>query len=184
MVSPTMEAAMLRAILSALMGILGMLFYPFYIFGSAIMKSCEALGYLPSVPPADGTDELEEIAAEEAVVKSAEDLNSVKQWASAKLFGRSFDLPVGRIGEWLRVLTVDDAALIAVANGGGVLAEHITGQRLFPGLAPVGSAERTRRWCFDHRPTPVRREAPKATQPALSTETDDLDHDCPLRFVA
>src|SRR5664279_2708379 len=73
-----------------------------------------------------------EIAAEKSTLEAREDLNIVICWASAKLFDSGFDLPAGRIGQWLRALTVEDAGLIAAANGAGALADQLAGKRLSP----------------------------------------------------
>lgn len=168
---------MLRAILAAIMSILGIIGYPFYVFGRAVENACVALGYLPSVPPADGTEDFEEIAAEEAVVRSVEDLNVVKRWASAKIFKRQFTVPAGHIGEWLSALTVDDAGLIAAANGAGALADHLSGKQPFAGLAPVGDFEQTRRWYLDRRPTPPVRRAPRKGAESITSTEPDIEHD-------
>jgi len=175
---------MLRLLGSIFSAILGMFGMPLMIFGNAIRSSMEALGYLPSVPPADDDGEFTEIAAEESAVKVAEDLNVVRRWASAQLFGRSFNMPAGRLGLWLPALTVDDAARIAEANGSGTLAEHLTGKVLVPGLPPVGDAEQTRRWCKTHRPASVRPRQRDTAERVLSTEPDIDQDDYSLRRAA
>lgn len=160
---------LLGAILSAVFGVFAGAFMGFF---GAIGQSLQALGYWPSVPPADDDGELDEIAAEESAVRATEDLNTVRRWASAQLFGRSFDLPGNRIGSWLSVLTVVDAARIAEVNGSGTLAEHLAGKQLVPGLPPVGDRDQTLRWCKAHRPSSVLPRSGKCAGRVLSTEPD------------
>lgn len=164
---------LLGAILSAVLGIFAGAFMGFF---GAIGQSLQALGYWPSVPPADDGGELDEIAAEESAVRATEDLNTVRRWASAQLFGRNFDLPDSHIGSWLSVLTVVDAARIAEANGRGDLAEHLAGKTLVHGLPPVGNAEQTLRWCRTHRPASVLPRSGKRAGRVLST-VSDIGHD-------
>ena len=164
---------LLGAILSAILGVFSSAFMGFF---GAVEQSLQALGYWPSVPPAHDNGELDEIAEEESSVRATEDLNTVRRWASAKLFERHFDLPDGRVGEWLSVLTVVDAARIAEANGRGDLAEHLAGKQMVPGLPPVGDADQTLRWCKAHRPASMDPRSGKRAGRTLSTEPD-IDHD-------
>jgi hypothetical protein len=136
------------------------------------------------VPPADSKTEPAQLSADESAVEAREDLNIVITWASAKLFGRSFDLPAGRIGQWLRALTVEDAGLIAAANGAGALADHLAGKRQFAGLAPVDGFEQTQRWLLDRRPGPTHCELPNAAEHVVSPEFDSEQDGYALRFSA
>jgi hypothetical protein len=167
---------MLGAILSAVLGVFAGAIMGFF---GAVERSMQALGYWPSVPPPDDAGEIDEIAEEESAVQAAEDLNVVRRWASAQLFGRSFDLPAGRIGGWLSVLTVVDAARVAEANGDGdgTLAEHLAGKALVPGLPPVGDRDQTLRWCRMHRPASVLPRSGKRVGRVLSTEPDGWQDD-------
>ena len=150
---------MLRRILSAL----GSALYSTLGFACWIGDECVrgfliAAKMLPMVPPAEADPEdLAEIAAANAAAEQLRDETTVKEWAGARLWGRHYDLPLDRpIGQWLLGLTIDDAGLVAKADGFGMLRAHLSGDALFPGLPPVGTFEDTVRWRVRQpRPKPV-----------------------------
>jgi hypothetical protein len=106
-----METSQMRAILSALKGILttagrvlGGLFGIFCLFLAAISAACFRQ---PSVPPAaDNGDATAQVAR-------IEEANSVKSWAAAKLNGHAFTVPPGRLAGWLGSLDEGHAMRIA-----------------------------------------------------------------------
>jgi hypothetical protein len=83
------------------------------------------------------------------------DETEVKKWAGARLWGQHYPIPDRAIGNWLRALTINDAGLVAQADGFGMLRAHLSGAALFPGLPPVGSFDDTVRWRVRHQPRPV-----------------------------
>ncbi|MDB5581347.1 MAG: hypothetical protein JWR80_6523 [Bradyrhizobium sp.] len=99
----------LGAILSTVFGFLGLFCDLFQHFCQAGARS---LGIAPTVPPADDDGELEEIAREDAALRGAEDLNLVRNWASAKLYGLEFPLPASAVGRWLSSLGDQDMSVL------------------------------------------------------------------------
>jgi hypothetical protein len=76
-------------------------------------------------------------------------------WGAA--VGPALSDPRRQIGNWLRGLTIDDAGLVARADGFGMLRGHLSGAALFPGLPPVAPFEDTVRWRVRHQPLHVPR---------------------------
>jgi hypothetical protein len=128
----------------------------------------------PSLPPVDASADLNEIAASKREVERLEDVATVKNWATARLYGKKFELPDRPISQWLTALTVDDAARVAVADGAGELRDHLDGGRQAPGLPPVGSFEDTRRWRSRNMPRPPRRTDNAAFTDVLDPGTPDI----------
>jgi hypothetical protein len=150
---------MLRRILSALRSALG---FTFWLADEAVRGILIAARLMPSVPPAEpDAEDLAEIAAAKAAAERLADETEVKKWAGARLWGRHYPIPDRAIGNWLRALTIDDAGLVAQADGFGMLRAHLSGAALFPGLPPVGSFEETVRWRV-RQPRPKRIDIPRA----------------------
>jgi hypothetical protein len=158
---------MLRGILSAVVSaIRGSLWLANELFRGFLI----AARLLPSVPPVDASEDLAEIAETKSAVERLEDEATVKWWATARLYGRPFELPPRPIAQWLLALTIDDAGRIATADGAGMLRAHLDGTCLFPGLPPVGDFEQTRRWRMNRKPPAVRRETRAAAMQSTTTE--------------
>jgi hypothetical protein len=150
MLSAATEAPMLRRILSAIAGALQ---FVFSLADGIVDGFLIAARLKPSVPPAQMSPaDIDQISRSNAKVSRLQDEATVKRWAAARLYGRPFELPARPIGQWLMALTVDDAGRVAACDGAGGLRDHLSGQRLFAGLPPVGSFEDTRRWRSRHAP--------------------------------
>lgn len=131
------------AILSAAIGVFGFFGGIFWSLGSLIVEALgRAVGVAPSAPPASDRGESAEIAEEDLSIRAGEDLNVVRRWASVRLIWREFKPPAGRIGEWLSALDINDVVRIAVANGAGTLAAHLSGRLLSPGCRRSAAATR------------------------------------------
>jgi hypothetical protein len=117
----------------------------------------------PSVPPADDTAARAEEGYETVDIDRLEESAIVKSWAAARLDDTGFQMPVGRLGGWLRELDTGHAIRIAAADECGLLKAHLAGISQFPKLPPVGDGEATRRWIAEH--APARRPAKAAAAP-------------------
>jgi hypothetical protein len=144
---------MLRRILSALRSVLG---FTFWLADEAVRGFLVAAKLLPPFPLAEpDAADLAEIASAKAAAERLADETTVKRWAEARLWGRHYPIPDRAIAQWLRGLTIDDAGLIAQADGFGMLRAHLSGAALFPGLPPVGSFESTVSRRIRNKPQPV-----------------------------
>jgi hypothetical protein len=131
------------------------------LFGTLFQTFCAAavrsLNVAPTVPPASDGGELEDLASEDLALDAAENPNATREWASAMLFGRRFEMPGGTIGGWLSQLDIRDAERIARADGARMLDRHLSGRGLVHGLPPVNDATATKRWCERNRPVSCQR---------------------------
>jgi hypothetical protein len=160
---------MLRFLALLLSSIFGFLAFAFDTFVQAVGRT---FGVAPSVPPADDDGELEEIAKEDIALDAAADLNATRDWASAKLFGRRFEMPAGRIGGWLSQLDITHADRIATADLAGVLDRHLAGREMVPGLPPVNDTAATKRWLARNRP--VGRKRVSEVEQTVAPVVDDV----------
>jgi hypothetical protein len=177
-----MEVVMLRFLGSVLSAVLGALSQFLWLFGHLFQTFCDAvarnLNIAPSVPPADDDGELAELADEDTALRGTEDLNLVRNWASAKLYGLEFPLPATTVGRWLSSLDDHDMERVIRADSAGVLDQHLAGRSLVPGLPPVGDEDQTRRWCERNRP--AHRRPSQAVAPASPAEGYEPAHDAEI----